>query len=285
MAIGVSQSSLKRWADEGLIKATRTAGGHRRIALTEAIRFVRENRSPVLRADLLGLPEVDGAPWAAKSDGSIDDGLYNALVAGDSSRARGLLIARYLAGDALPAIFDGPIARAMTRLGELWRHDDKGIFLEHRATDICISAVNQIRLLTPPRAASAPVALGGALEDDPYLLPSMMAAAVLGEAGFNDMNLGPLTPIDSLIRAAEECRPRLVWVSLSIARDEHAARARAELRRLAARLTPHATPLVIGGRGVGDPAQHRRPNVHVVGSMAELAAFARGLLTATTTAL
>lgn len=41
-AIGVSESSIKRWIDDGLIGATKTAGGHRRIAGSEAIRFVRE---------------------------------------------------------------------------------------------------------------------------------------------------------------------------------------------------------------------------------------------------
>ena len=42
-AIGVSESTLKRWADDGLIVFSRTAGGHRRIRLAEAIRFIREN--------------------------------------------------------------------------------------------------------------------------------------------------------------------------------------------------------------------------------------------------
>jgi MerR family transcriptional regulator, light-induced transcriptional regulator len=44
-AIGVSESSLKRWADEGRLAAERTAGGHRRIAVAEAVRFVRRRGS------------------------------------------------------------------------------------------------------------------------------------------------------------------------------------------------------------------------------------------------
>ena len=44
-AIGVSESSVRRWADGGQIKMTRTAGGHRKIARSEAIRFIRRTNS------------------------------------------------------------------------------------------------------------------------------------------------------------------------------------------------------------------------------------------------
>ena len=56
-AIGVSESSLKRWADEGLLRATRTAGGHRRIPLAEAIRFLRDTQATlVVRNMTLKIP-------------------------------------------------------------------------------------------------------------------------------------------------------------------------------------------------------------------------------------
>ena len=58
-AIGVSESSLKRWADEGRIKFARTTGGHRRIVLTEAVRFIRQAGMPVLRPHLLGLADLE----------------------------------------------------------------------------------------------------------------------------------------------------------------------------------------------------------------------------------
>ena len=57
-AIGVSESSVKRWVDDGTIDASRTAGGHRRIPLSEAIRFIRQRRTPVVRPDLLGLRDL-----------------------------------------------------------------------------------------------------------------------------------------------------------------------------------------------------------------------------------
>src|SRR5690242_3719305 len=52
-ALGVSESSLKRWVDAGKLAAFRTEGGHRRIAVSEALRFIRETGAPVARPELL----------------------------------------------------------------------------------------------------------------------------------------------------------------------------------------------------------------------------------------
>ena len=53
-AIGVSESSIKRWVDNGEIQATKTAGGHRRIPISEAVRFLRETRSGLVNPEAIG---------------------------------------------------------------------------------------------------------------------------------------------------------------------------------------------------------------------------------------
>src|SRR5690606_477749 len=131
-AIGVSESSLKRWIDSGKIRATRTEGGHRRIDMAEAVRFVRESGTPLARPELLDMPEIAVASRRALAGG---DRLLDYLVEGDVVGARGWLLARYLAGSTIAQLCDGPIREAMHALGELWEHDEGGIFIEHRGTD------------------------------------------------------------------------------------------------------------------------------------------------------
>ena len=55
-AIGVSESSLKRWCDQGLIKTVRTAGGHRKMTIAEVLRYVREQDHKLVSPEILGLP-------------------------------------------------------------------------------------------------------------------------------------------------------------------------------------------------------------------------------------
>lgn len=235
-ALGVSESSLKRWVDAGKIAASRTEGGHRRIELGEAMRFIRSSGTPLVRPEVLDLPEV--------ALGRERDRLIGYLLSGDGVGARGWLMGRYLEGSTIAELADGPIREAMHELGELWRHDEAGIFIEHRGTDICLQAIAQLRSMTDAPSAQAPVALGGGPPGDPYLLPSQLAAMSLAELGMRAINLGPDTPASAFEAAISEHAPRMVWLSITTVLAP--ARARSIARMLAS--LPSSITIAIGGQ-------------------------------------
>ena len=271
-AIGASESSLRRWVDAGDIRIARTAGGHRRIPLAEAIRFIRQMGAPVLRPELLGLGDFQvGASGVVKQPDEA--ALFDRLLAGDVQGARALLGGRFLEGQMLSALFDGPVCAALARLGELWRHEERGILIEHRATEICVEGIGMLRGLLPAADGDAPLALGGAPQGDPYQLPTMMVGAVLAEAGFRDVNFGANTPVELLAKEAIDRRARLVWVSVSTPHDLDALGAL--LKMLAVTLEKHGIDLVLGGRHHLECAPRHQRNVHRVGSMRELSEMAR----------
>ena len=200
--LGVSESSIKRWADEGLITVSRTAGGHRRILLPEAIRFIRASGLAVVEPSALGLPELTAMQGGAEKGPERNASLLKNLIDGNGTAVRGLVVAMYVAGHGVAEICDGPLTAAMHHIGDLWNHDQAGVFIEHRATDLCIGALHQLRLLLPERPQGAPVAIGGALSGDTYTIPSLMAATVLAAEGYQEVNLGPQTPAHVLSLAA-----------------------------------------------------------------------------------
>jgi MerR family transcriptional regulator, light-induced transcriptional regulator len=271
-ALGVSESSLKRWADEGRLAAERTVGGHRRIAVAEAVRFVREAGLSVRRPELLGLPSSAGLADSGSGD-DVVDGLHGALVADRAEEARSLIISLYVEGRGLGWIFDVPVREALARVGDLWEHDAAGVFLEHRATETCLGALSELRLLVPAPAEDAPVALGSGWAGDPYLVPSAMAALVLAEAGYAVRNLGADTPPGAMLAAVRHYRPRLVWQSFS-APPKSPRDAAAAMRVLAESLS--GGHLLIGGRGSTALVLPPHPAIQRVQTMTELAAFARG---------
>ena len=180
----------------------------------------------------------------------------------------------YVEGQSLAEIFDGVVGEAMHRLGELWQHDAMGIILEHRATDICLQAVQRMRATLEPEPG-APVAVGGGLPGDPYLLPSLLAATVLAGAGYHAMNLGPETPSGALIQAADEFDAKLVWLSISVARETDELRQ--VVGQLACALRVRGAKLVVGGQRCDLLRLPVADDMLVGSSMAELAAFGRGL--------
>jgi hypothetical protein len=130
----------------------------------------------------------------------------------------------------------------------------------------------------PAPAPDAPRALGGAVSGDPYVLPSLAAALVLREVGFADVNLGPDVPFEALLGALDRYRPGIVWRTMSCDVDPQAMRG--ELVGIAEHVGARDGMLVAGGRTSGAlaAAGARHDRLLILGSMSELAAFARGML-------
>jgi MerR family transcriptional regulator, light-induced transcriptional regulator len=273
LALGASESSLKRWIDDGAVSASRTAGGHRRILLAEAVRFIRESRMPILRPELLGL-EVP--PTSSRGEPPATEDLVDAMRAGEGSAVGMLVTSAFLGGVSTAEICDGPLRGALAVIGELWRQGPDGIALEHQAVDACAQALGTIRHALPEPEQSAPVALGGAVAGDPYLLPSLAASVVLREVGYHAINLGPDLPGVALAHGIERHRPSLVWRSASIAIDGRDLRR--DVEALEQGIRTRRTELVLGGRGLASTSVPRGERCHAFSSMAELAGFARGLL-------
>ncbi len=276
-AIGVSESSVKRWVDDGVIGAVRTRGGHRRITVVEAVRFVRASGIPVIRPDLLGLPDLETVSQTDTRH-MPEEALREALLAGQVEQVRGLVLSLYLAGRPVAEAWDRAIAPAMRHLGTLWEHDPRGIYLEHRATDLCIQAITRLRLVLPLPTPGSPLAMGGAPSGDPYALPSLMAATVAAAAGFREINLGPETPMAILAQAAAQFEAKMVWLAVTAPRPQDELLDQAE--RLARDLEVHGAHLVIGGRALPQGMPARRPNMYIAETMAGLEAFAKGLVAA-----
>lgn len=270
-SLGVSESSVKRWVDEGEIAAKRTAGGHRRISVASAMRFMRRHRIHTRRPESMPLSAV---PALGPVDAAAADACYQALLKDDALAARGIITGRYMFGADAAAIGDGLIRPALGRLGELWKHDPQGILVEHRAVDTCVRALADLLNYAPVLPSDAPVAVSAGGPGDPYLLPPMLASMTLQERGMQARNLGPSTPLETVGLAAERYGAILCSLSVSVPqeRKHHAA-----WDRLADRLEGAKAMLVVGGRCVNSLPRGVLGRVHVCESMAELGLYAAGI--------
>jgi len=241
-ALGISESSVRRLADSGELEMHRTRGGHRRIPVSEAIRYVRKTRANVVRPEVLGLIGSDqnvGEPLSEQL-------LIEALLEGNARQSIGVLQSMYALGTSIAEICDGPIRNAMAAIGDRWPNDKRSIFIEHRATQLCVRALCQIRMAIPDPDEKAMTAVGAAPQNDPYLLPSMMASLVLHDCGYDETNLGPNTPIDVLTDSVEEERPNLVW--LAVTNPIRSRQQTREFDQLARVVQGYGGTLLIGGK-------------------------------------
>lgn len=269
-AIGVSVSSLKRWADEGKISFTRTIGGHRRISLAEAARFVRDQGIAIVEPEALGISGFTPATEnAAEPQAEEVEELLDYLTRGDSRAVQGFMLGWYLAGRSVETLIDGPVRGVMQRLGERWHTESDGVFVEHRATDVAIQGLNQLRSLVEAQVdENAVVAVGGAPSGDPYVLATLAVSTVLMSYGLRAENLGASTPMSALLRACDHYQAQLVWMSVTATHD--LGKLRTELEMLVSRVRDRDVHVVIGGQLAPRLVDSGLDGVEVVSSMAEL---------------
>ena len=269
--IGVSESSIKRWADSGCLRTTRTAGGHRRITLQEAIRFIRERGFPLVRPERIGWDELP----ANETQETAAERFRAALEAGHTRIAISMVLNEYLAGRSLADIVDHDMAPAMRAIGHMWENnDERGIYIEHRATDICTLALHRIRSLHPTEP-DAPVALGCSGEADTHSLSSLMAASVLACEGWAVSDLSTSTPASVLVAAVREQAARLVWITLC--HDGATTEPLLYVKAVAHELERSGcnARLIVGGQASAHMPWHKVPGVTHAGSLSELARVAR----------
>jgi MerR family transcriptional regulator, light-induced transcriptional regulator len=212
-AIGVSEASLKRWCDQGLLVAQRTVGGHRRLSLAEVLNFLRDTKREPVRPEILGLPAVVG-----QGKTTIDRALaqtVSALVAGDEDQLRQLFFNLYLAKIPIREICDRVIAPAFQQIGHQWQAGRLEVYRERRACEICARGLLELRTLLPAPASTGPLAIGATLFGDPYQLPTLMVEVALRELGWQAQSLGTGLPFSTACAALQEVKPRLFWLSVS----------------------------------------------------------------------
>lgn len=266
-ALGVGESTVKRWIDQGRIPAEKTPGGHRRIRLGEALQVIRSGLRAAASPDLLGF-ETPGE--------ASPETLAALLCSEESEQAVTVLEGLYAAGVTACALSDRWIAPAMHRVGRGWETGTLPVTGEHRATAVMLRALHALLATQPAPRPDAPRALVAALAHDPYLIAPLCAQLVLVESGFAATNFGPDTPTESLVDTVREQRPALVAVSFSVP-ETTGARARAAL---GAACREAGAALVVGGRGLRGDLVDELGATFWCRSMAELSRVGRHLCAA-----
>ncbi|HKM54107.1 MAG TPA: excisionase family DNA-binding protein [Isosphaeraceae bacterium] len=216
-ALGLSVSTVKRWVDLGKICAVRTAGKHRLIPRSEAIRMAQElGRDPTPLRKVAGIAAGDSLPI----DESVCNQLCHLLNGGQADPAKRLIQAIYSSGCGGANLADHVVRPVMASIGHAWMEGTLDVFQEHQASHIMASAILEIiDRVCGEQPEGGPLALGATVEGDPYVLSSLLAELVLREMRFCVRNLGVNLPLRSLASATVLYRPTLVFLSINFLRD------------------------------------------------------------------
>ncbi|UCG31540.1 MAG: MerR family DNA-binding transcriptional regulator [Phycisphaerales bacterium] len=272
-AIGVSEASLKRWCDKGLLPVRRTAGGHRRLPLPGVIEFLRNSHYDLVEPEVLGLPATSGRTPAVLERAA--GYLREPLEQGNEEQCRQLVFDLYLAGHHLCEVCDVAIAPAFYELGERWQHGKVEVYQERRACEICLRVLHELRAVLVPPAQDAPRAVGGTLAEDESSLPTTMVELVLREGGWRAETLGTGHPTSTLCAAIKDIRPRLFWLSVSYVNDPD--QLVSECETIYRTAVDSGAALVVGGRALDQDIRQRIQYAAYCDHLRHLTSFAETL--------
>ncbi len=263
--LGVSEASVKRWADSGLLPMERTAGGHRRFRPEDVAAFRRRDASRVESQlnetfDNVALPlrlTRERTPQHAFFQAAqTSEAIFDALIGGDERAVSSILVNLYLHDFSVAVIADAALCPAMRKVGDLWQRGELTVAQEHVATRAAIDALVALRsaLHLPERTRCA--ALCCSAEEDFHEMPVSLSTLVLESCGWDVASLGTSTPFYALAEAVRRFRPRLVCVASTVLYDlERAAREYPEVRDASSSV---GATLLLGGAGFASDAVRRR---------------------------
>lgn len=271
----VSDATVKRWEDLGVLKSERTNGGHRRFRAEEVARFQRQQG--------LGLKYSYGLDSAAQTQThrretshQSQSSLFQMLVAGDEEGVANLLISAHLHDVSLTEIFDNLICSAMKHIGELWYEGELTIAQEHLATRAAFGALYKLRQTLPIPEIKGKFAITCGIEADYHELPAYLAQITFESIGWEVLNFGANTPLYSLTEEVLRLSPEIVCISGTIITDfERLMRDYKNFREQTSKLK---TSVILGGRIFADEHIRRRfPAEFYAGSFADVNKFVKTL--------
>lgn len=245
--MGVGTTSVKRWADTGLLDCVRTAGGHRRFTRDALERFIRM--------------QSHVEPIATEVDRWLD------ILGSEMSHELALVRARSRLGswDRVADELD-PV---LTEVGRRWADGELSTGEEHILTERLSRALARV-CESLPLLPNAPTCLLACVESEGHTLGLSLAELCLRELGWASVWLGARSPTEAVTeRVRMDSRIRLVGLSATEACGDSAL-----LRRVVASVgavcRERNVALILGGRGPWPDAPDYGARVGGIDAFADL---------------
>lgn len=227
----VAPSTIKRWADQGILPFQRTAGGHRRFERFTIERFLRE-------------PPATGS--SSSSTDQVVAAWVRCLVDGRRHEIDGrLLEARARLGSWWRVADE--VAVGLVEIGAQWKCGRLTIAQEHVASDALARALARVGDALPSRLDGPRCILACAGEDE-HTLGLSLGELCLRELGWTPLWLGRRTPVAELVRLVRDGQVSMVALSASVLLSDKKA-LRAMTTKVGALCKARGITLLLCGRG------------------------------------
>ena len=200
--VGVGVSSIKRWADEELIRTVRTPGGHRRLDLDDLLSFIargNESNTATPAKNALVQKKAEDQDWAEIFLRSDHHSLMSNLLAARSRLGSWAKVATVVGG-------------GLHEVGLRWRAGTISIYEERIASQRLATALASVHY-SMPQSPNSRVCLLACAEGELHTLGLSLLRLVLSESGWSSLWIGEHTPMTEICKTVDASDVDMVAIS------------------------------------------------------------------------
>lgn len=221
--LSVTETTVKRWADDGKIRCSKTLGGHRKFSLRDIIQFAEKNSYTIsgTLAPPMNSRQMEQLEFSVQTRnyGRISDVLLEELLQVDREGLTALFL--YLAKHHIPfpSIIDEVIRPALVEIGHLWSRGEVSIDHEHRSTQALLESLVRVAPDLHRKPLNGLNVILACPEGEHHDVGLRSLSYALEGEGWTTHYIGANTPVDSIKSAINTIQPDLICLSFTIPPD------------------------------------------------------------------
>jgi methanogenic corrinoid protein MtbC1 len=245
----VTETTVKRWSDDGTLKCQKTPGGHRKFDIKQLVEFAN-----AIGLDPTGTLSLDQDQFAPAIQVAVLERNLDTLstifvekaLSADRHDLHDFLSYLYQHRFQLWEICDFIIQRGFADIGSRWKKSEINIYHEHRASHETLDALARLQMEIIIKPTVDRQAVCACFEDEMHDIGLRCAANIIESEGWTVHFLGNRTPYRALVECIHDLHPDLVCLSTTY--TEMTAGMVARLKDVRRLIHRSGGKLVLGGQ-------------------------------------
>jgi excisionase family DNA binding protein len=224
----VTETTVKRWADQGIIPCVKSPGGHRKFRLPDIIGFAEKQGYPISGTLEPPLTEaqMEQVRFAIHTQNyhKIAEVLFDEALQADPEGLYQVLLYLSKHNVKLSTLADEVLRPPLVRIGELWKEGKLQIDQEHRTSRAITEAMIRLAPELHRKHSNGMLAVCACLEGERHEIGLRSMAFALETEGWTVHYLGADTPYRTVADYVGKVKPQLLAVSFTASKPDDGMR-------------------------------------------------------------
>ena len=146
----------------------------------------------------------------------VFDQFFKALLKGDSSECKSMLLAMLNQNISIPELYEYVFRRSLYQIGELWLKKELTVADEHLASALCENLMAHIQNQLNPTKTIGKKVLISCVTSNLHQIGPKMVSNIFELLGWESHYLGANMPISDLIEVIDRYLPKVICLSIAL---------------------------------------------------------------------